>query len=59
MVERNAERPHKVGVNKAGLAAGQYEGTAQVKATGSRIVGCSKKLTVSLWLMDGTPPVGF
>jgi len=49
----------RVGVNKAGLAAGQYEGTVEVKATGSRFIGCSKKLTVNLWLMDGAPPVGF
>lgn len=49
----------QVGVNKAGLSAGQYGGTVEVKATDSRIIGCSKKLTVSLWLMGGVPPAGF
>jgi hypothetical protein len=49
----------QVGVNKSGLPAGQYGGTVEVKATGSRIIGCSAKLAVNLWLMDGAPPVGF
>jgi len=49
----------QVGVNKSGLLAGQYEGSVEVKATGSRIIGCSAKLAVNLWLMGGVPPVGF
>ncbi|MDD1713551.1 MAG: hypothetical protein LUQ69_10340 [Methanoregulaceae archaeon] len=48
-----------VNVNTAGLSAGHHEGTIEVKAAGSRIIGCSKNLNVNLWLMDGAPPVGF
>ena len=49
----------QVGVNKSGLLAGQYEGSVEVKATGSRIIGCSAKLAVNLWLTGGAPPIGF